>query len=389
MKPLIKWAGGKSNEFKYIENLIPKSHDRYIEPFFGGGAVFFALEPKKAIVNDLSEDLVSFYKLLKNPQKRELFKEELERYVKYWERVKVYLIHFGNSIIEIYNKYKNDKISEKTFENEIKILFKERIVPFNGLFTKNFCIDQENLLNSIESNLISKLKRVKNKIDTENDFSNPEIMKNIETAFRSGFYMHFRDIMNREKGGELKVTQEKKIANYYFVREFCYGGMFRFNASGEFNVPYGGNAYNKKDFKIKVEHVFSEEVENLLRRTIIQNLDFEEFLNKLSLNENDFIFLDPPYDSEFSEYEENPFTKKDQERLANYLINTKAKFILIIKETPFIKRLYGGKRNVEVSSFDKTYSFGIKGRNEKEVKHLMVHNLRKIERQEKLLVAIH
>ena len=52
MKPLIKWAGGKSSEIKHIERIIPE-FNRYIEPFFGGGALFFDLEPKKAIINDI------------------------------------------------------------------------------------------------------------------------------------------------------------------------------------------------------------------------------------------------------------------------------------------------------------------------------------------------
>ena len=61
---LIKWPGGKTREIKYIESLIPE-YDRYIEPFFGGGAMFFHLKPKKAIINDISANLIHFYKLTK------------------------------------------------------------------------------------------------------------------------------------------------------------------------------------------------------------------------------------------------------------------------------------------------------------------------------------
>ncbi|MEQ8225144.1 MAG: DNA adenine methylase [Candidatus Eremiobacterota bacterium] len=41
MNPLIKWPGGKRREYKYIDSLIPAC-TRYIEPFFGGGAIFFS-----------------------------------------------------------------------------------------------------------------------------------------------------------------------------------------------------------------------------------------------------------------------------------------------------------------------------------------------------------
>lgn len=65
MNPIIKWPGGKSREIGKIRHLIP-DHKRYIEPFFGGGALFFHLAPKSAAINDISESLIQFYKLIKN-----------------------------------------------------------------------------------------------------------------------------------------------------------------------------------------------------------------------------------------------------------------------------------------------------------------------------------
>jgi DNA adenine methylase len=135
-------------------------------------------------------------------------------------------------------------------------------------------------------------------------------------------------------------------------------------------------AYNKKDFKRKTDNVFSEQARKLLKRTTIENMDFEEFLNRYSPSDRDFIFLDPPYDSEFSEYEENAFTKEDQERLARLLYTTEAQFILIIKETPFIRKLYEHRKEIKITDFDKTYSYNIRGRNERDVKHLIIHNLK-------------
>lgn len=374
MKPLIKWAGGKSSEIKYIEKIIPE-FDRYIEPFFGGGALFFDLEPKTAIINDISDELMTFYKLLKNGKSGEEFKKELYKYVEAWERINVYMSKFGNSFIEVYNNYKISKINEDTFNDEIDSLFQQKIIPFNGLFKKEFCIDQESLLNAIKKNLLSKLKRTKEKIDVSNKFSDFEIKKNIESAVRSGFYTHFRDLMNKAKTGKFDISREKKIANWYFIREFCYGGMFRFNQSGEFNVPYGGIGYNTKDFRAKADYIFSDSVRALLSHTTTENKDFEELFNSLKLNEKDFVFLDPPYDTEFSEYEENSFTKQDQERLAKTLINLKAKWILIIKETEFIRELYEAKKDIKISTFDKEYLFNIKDRMETKVKHLIIHNL--------------
>jgi len=76
MQTLIKWPGGKSREFIFIKNLIPP-FERYIEPFFGGGAVFFHLKPRKAIINDICEELTEFYKFIKGENNQEDFKREL------------------------------------------------------------------------------------------------------------------------------------------------------------------------------------------------------------------------------------------------------------------------------------------------------------------------
>ncbi len=61
MKPILKYRGGKSKEISSFEKYIPSNYDKYIEPFFGGGAVYFHLQPKKAIINDVNVRLIEFY----------------------------------------------------------------------------------------------------------------------------------------------------------------------------------------------------------------------------------------------------------------------------------------------------------------------------------------
>ena len=74
MLPIIKYSGGKRREIKFFERYIPEKFDRYIEPFFGGGAVYFYLEPEKAIINDLNTNLVNFYKTF-STSREDLIKE--------------------------------------------------------------------------------------------------------------------------------------------------------------------------------------------------------------------------------------------------------------------------------------------------------------------------
>lgn len=61
MKPIIKYRGGKSKEIPQILPYVPEFTGRYIEPFFGGGALFFYFEPSKAIINDINKNLIDFY----------------------------------------------------------------------------------------------------------------------------------------------------------------------------------------------------------------------------------------------------------------------------------------------------------------------------------------
>ena len=75
----------------------------------------------------------------------------------------------------------------------------------------------------------------------------------------------------------------------------------------------------------KIEQMNSNDVISYFKHSSIYNLDFEEFLNLFDLNENNFIFLDPPYDSEFSTYDNNSFDRNEQIRLRDYMTKYKSK----------------------------------------------------------------
>lgn len=61
MKPIIKYRGGKSKEIPLLIRYIPEYAGRYIEPFFGGGAMYFHIEPENAVINDINTKLMNFY----------------------------------------------------------------------------------------------------------------------------------------------------------------------------------------------------------------------------------------------------------------------------------------------------------------------------------------
>lgn len=65
-KPLLKWAGGKTQLLPQITPIIPSTYNRYIEPFFGGGALFFAHKPENALIADSNPELVNLYNSVAN-----------------------------------------------------------------------------------------------------------------------------------------------------------------------------------------------------------------------------------------------------------------------------------------------------------------------------------
>jgi DNA adenine methylase len=66
VKPFLKWVGGKRQLLPEIKKYIPKEYNTYFEPFLGGGAVLFELQPKKAVINDLNEELINCYKEIRD-----------------------------------------------------------------------------------------------------------------------------------------------------------------------------------------------------------------------------------------------------------------------------------------------------------------------------------
>jgi DNA adenine methylase len=64
--PVVKWVGGKRQLLPEIEKYIPNKISTYYEPFLGGGAVFFHLQRRKAVVNDINEELINLYKVIKD-----------------------------------------------------------------------------------------------------------------------------------------------------------------------------------------------------------------------------------------------------------------------------------------------------------------------------------
>lgn len=127
--PFVKWAGGKRQLLDRISERMPRSYNNYFEPFIGGGAVLFELQPQKAVINDINSALTNTYKIIcEKPQDfiREIKKLDSEM----WKDGKKYY----NSLRDLYN----DKLKKEEFDVELATLFVFiNKHCFNGLYRVN------------------------------------------------------------------------------------------------------------------------------------------------------------------------------------------------------------------------------------------------------------
>ncbi|CYU68060.1 MULTISPECIES: DNA adenine methylase [Streptococcus] len=126
LQPFTKWTGGKRQLLPVIKSLMPDNYNSYFEPFIGGGAVFFELIPKKAIINDFNSELINCYRQIKdNPQKL------IELLTKHQEN------NSKEYYLELRAVDRDNRINKMTdVERAARIMYMLR-VNFNGLYRVN------------------------------------------------------------------------------------------------------------------------------------------------------------------------------------------------------------------------------------------------------------
>lgn len=126
LSPVVKWVGGKRQLLKEILPLIPKDITTYYEPFVGGGAVLFALQPKKAVINDYNEELINVYSVIMSEPD---------------ELIKILEIHKEKNNSEYFYKVREiDRTSEyrklSNIERAARIIYLNKTC-YNGLYRVN------------------------------------------------------------------------------------------------------------------------------------------------------------------------------------------------------------------------------------------------------------
>ena len=368
LDPVLKWAGGKERELPIIVANMPKMFERYYEPFVGGGAVCMEVTASEYLINDKSDELISLYRAIQNQDERVF--SAIENISKSWQSM-ILFAEQDKTLYDAYLKFRKGSIAET---NMLSVVDDFINLNFDSLYTMlphGIFHDKEKYRLELKRNVGQKILRMR-KIEIEKgDMPDSDIVDNVVTGFAGALYMYYRDLYN--------VVQREEdaswaVALFVFIRNYAYSGMFRYNNKGEFNVPYGGIGYNHKTMDKKLAYYRSKSLHDKLKKTTIGCLDFYDFMKKYPPSERDFVFLDPPYDTEFSTYAKNEFGKDDQARLAEYLIGEcKGKWMMIIKNTPYIYSLYDG-HGLNIRSFDKKYQVSFMNRNSRDVTHLIITN---------------
>ncbi len=264
---------------------IPRFSGNYVEPFLGGGALFFYLEPRQSIINDINPKLMSFYRGVRDD--------------------------FTNLRAEL---------------NEIETIYTKNREDFDLL----------------------KKQYPDERVDDKNEL----------------MYYRLREMFN-----DLTDKHYSEALLYYYINKTSYSGMIRYNAKGEFNVPFG--RYQRLNTSA-VTPAHSK----LLQRSQIFNTDYSDIFNLC--NTEDFVFLDPPYDCIFSDYgnEEykDGFNETNHRKLANDFMNLPCKALMVIGRTKLTENLY---RGYIIDEYSKNYAVNIRNRFKSAANHIVVANYKK------------
>ena len=127
--PFVKWAGGKRQLLDRISERMPQTYNNYYEPFIGGGAVLFELQPENAVINDINASLINAYRVIaSNPQE----------FIAFVQRLDSEMGEDGKEYYYSLREHYNDKLMKEEFDVELAALFVFiNKHCFNGLYRVN------------------------------------------------------------------------------------------------------------------------------------------------------------------------------------------------------------------------------------------------------------
>jgi len=194
LQPIIKWAGGKEKELKYIIPNAPE-YNNYYEPFVGGGSVYAALRAEHYYINDLSSELISLYQNIADQNM--VFFQFADAVDKSWQNAHSFFLFNGGEIREQYLAYRENQISKEDIKSYVYEFCKRNQKGIDAIIEPILTYDQSTLLSEMKKNLCRKLTRMKDLEMQMHLLPEEDLNDNVETAIKSALYMTFRAEYNR------------------------------------------------------------------------------------------------------------------------------------------------------------------------------------------------
>jgi DNA adenine methylase len=230
------YVGDKYKLYPKIRKYFPKTINRFIEPFTGGGSVFLNVNANEFLLNDIDTNVINIHQFL----------------IEQSENPKAFFDNIFEVVQEYYlsHSYIKDIVPQELKDEWIKTYY----AKYNK---QGF----------------DKLK---------NDYNS---------------------------------SNEKNVLHLYLLLIYGFNRMLRFNSKGEYNLPVGNVDFNKNT-ETALHNYF-----RLTKQKNIHffNLDFLEFFQQIEFQEDDFVYLDPPYLITFSEYNKL-WNEETEKRLLNFLV---------------------------------------------------------------------
>lgn len=238
-RPFLKWAGGKSKLIQQYSKFFPQESNTYYEPFLGGGAVFFHLQPNNAVLTDINTELINVYCCVR-------------------DRVES-LIETLNEHQEKHNKDYYYLIRSEKYETEIKraarIIYLNKTC-FNGLYRENS-----------QGKFNVPMGKYKNP-----PICQPDLLRSVSAALQSK---------------EIKVRSFEKVLNDAKKGDFVYFDPPYHPISATSNFTgYSRDSFSEKD-QIRLRDVFAE-LANLGVKVMLSNSDCEliwELYNNFNIHQ--------------------------------------------------------------------------------------------------------
>ena len=198
-----------------------------------------------------------------------------------------------------------------------QISFKRLVEPFSGALALSLALRPKHaLVNDLNQYVIHLYEQIQN----------TEFSLNSDFCTKEQYYLYrqeFNELIEQEK-----PLNSRQAQLFWLLNRWGFNGLCRFNKKGLYNVPYGSHK--------KARDVILKPYQDLFQNWQFTSKDFQQCV----LEDNDFVFCDPPYDDSFKDYCAQSFSFDDQIRLVNWLRSHQGPVLLMNHPTERILELY-------------------------------------------------